>query len=118
MSKIKGIYAASMSVLNDDLTLNVVKTIEHAELVINQGCHGVAILGSTGQAQLIPIAEKIELFNHQMEEQQKEFDIISTILELSEKHLSINQKEEFHKSLEIILNTIKRINLRPKQTIY
>ena len=60
---------------------------------------------------------EIELFNHQMEEQQKEFDIISTILELSEKHLSINQKEEFHKSLEIILNTIKGINLRPKQTI-
>jgi hypothetical protein len=53
-----------------------------------------------------------------MEEHQKEFDIISTILELSEKHLSINQKEEFHKSLEIILNTIKGINLRPKQTIY
>jgi len=27
MSLIKGIYAASMSVLNDDLTLNITKTI-------------------------------------------------------------------------------------------
>tara|TARA_B100000787_G_C16192323_1_gene298284 strand:+ start:1787 stop:2671 length:885 start_codon:yes stop_codon:yes gene_type:complete len=78
MSKIKGIYAASMSVLNDDLTLNVVKTIEHAELVINQGCHGVAILGSTGQAQLIPIAEKIELFNHLALSKHREKFIIGT----------------------------------------
>ena len=64
MSKIKGIYAASMSVLNDDLTLNIVKTIEHAEMVIDSGCHGMAIFGSTGQAQLIPISEKISLLNH------------------------------------------------------
>ena len=46
-----------MSVLNDDLTLNVEKTIKHAEMVIDQGCHGSATLGSTGQAQLIPISE-------------------------------------------------------------
>ena len=61
MSLIKGIYAASMSVLNDDLTLNIAKTIEHAEMVIENGCHGAAIFGSTGQSQLIPISEKIEL---------------------------------------------------------
>ena len=59
MSKIKGIYAASLSVLNDDLTLNGSKTIEHAEMVIDHGCHGAAIFGSTGQAQLIPVSEKI-----------------------------------------------------------
>ena len=63
MSLIKGIYAASLSVLNDDLTLNIKKTIEHAEMVIDQGCHGAAIFGSTGQAQLISVAEKIKLFN-------------------------------------------------------
>ena len=50
MSNINGIYAASMSILNKDLTLNIDKTIEHAEMVINNGCHGVAIFGSTGQA--------------------------------------------------------------------
>ena len=45
MSKIKGIYAASMSILNDDLTLDIKKTILHAEMVIDNGCHGVAIFG-------------------------------------------------------------------------
>jgi 4-hydroxy-tetrahydrodipicolinate synthase len=63
MLKIKGIYAAGMSVLNADLTLNVEKTILHSERIIEQGCHGAAIFGSTGQAQLIPIVEKINLLN-------------------------------------------------------
>ena len=63
MNNIRGIYAASMSVLNKDLTLNVDKTIKHAEMVINNGCHGAAMFGSTGQAQLIPISEKINLLN-------------------------------------------------------
>ena len=63
MSKIKGIYAAGMSILNNDLSLNIEKTILHSEKIIDQGCHGVAIFGSTGQAQLIPVAEKISLLN-------------------------------------------------------
>ena len=78
MSKIKGIYAASLSVLNEDLTLNVPKTIEHAEMVIDQGCHGVAIFGSTGQAQLIPVAEKIDLLNNLISSKYKEKYIIGT----------------------------------------
>ena len=78
MSKINGIYAASMSVFNDDLTLNIKKTVKHAEMVIDQGCHGVAIFGSTGQAQLIPIAEKVELFNQLALSKYRENFIIGT----------------------------------------
>ena len=63
MSKIKGIYAASMSLFNKDLSLNIDKTVNHAEKIIDQGCHGVAIFGSTGQAQLISVSEKISLLN-------------------------------------------------------
>ena len=47
-----------MSVLNDDLSLNVDFTIKHAEKVISEGCHGVVLLGSTGMAQLISSREK------------------------------------------------------------
>ena len=78
MSLIKGIYAASMSVLNDDLTLNIGKTIEHAEMVIENGCHGAAIFGSTGQAQLIPIAEKINLLNQLAVNKYKDKYLIGT----------------------------------------
>ena len=78
MSKINGIYAASMSILNNDLTLNIKKTIQHAEMIIDHGCHGVAILGSTGQAQLIPVSEKINLLNHLALSKYKEKFIIGT----------------------------------------
>ena len=64
MSKINGVYAAGMSIFNKDLSLNIEKTILHAENIIDKGCHGVAIFGSTGQAQLIPISEKIKLLNN------------------------------------------------------
>ena len=78
MSNIRGIYAASMSILNKDLTLNIDKTIEHAEMVIDNGCHGAAIFGSTGQAQLIPVAEKIKLLNKISTNKYKDQFIIGT----------------------------------------
>ena len=67
-----------MSILNKDLTLNVNKTIQHAEMIIDSGCHGVAIFGSTGQAQLIPVFEKINLLNHLAFSKYKEKFIIGT----------------------------------------
>ena len=75
---IEGIFAASMSILNKDLTLNIDKTIEHAEMVIDKGCHGVAIFGSTGQAQLIPVAEKIKLLNKISTNKYKDKFIVGT----------------------------------------
>jgi 4-hydroxy-tetrahydrodipicolinate synthase len=78
MSKIKGIYAASISLLNENLSLNVAKTIKHCEQLINDGCHGVAIFGSTGQAQLISVSEKIKLLNELSSSKYKEKFIIGT----------------------------------------
>jgi len=78
MSKIKGIYAASMSLFNKDLSLNIEKTVEHAEKIIDQGCHGVAIFGSTGQAQLISVSEKISLLNELSQSRHKDKYIIGT----------------------------------------
>ncbi|MDC3355419.1 dihydrodipicolinate synthase family protein [Candidatus Pelagibacter sp.] len=78
MNKIKGIFAASMSVFNEDLSLNIEKTVEHAEKIINQGCHGVAIFGSTGQAQLISISEKISLLSQLSKSKYKNRYLIGT----------------------------------------
>ena len=63
MGEIKGIYAAAVSILNNDLSLDVKKTVKHCENIINDGCHGVVLFGSTGQSQLIPLNEKIEMIN-------------------------------------------------------
>tara|TARA_B100001063_G_scaffold240632_1_gene265952 strand:+ start:535 stop:1419 length:885 start_codon:yes stop_codon:yes gene_type:complete len=78
MTEISGIFAATMSVLNPDLSLNVKNTIEHAEKLIDDGCHGTAIFGSTGQSQLIPISEKIELLNELSKSKYKNKHLIGT----------------------------------------
>ena len=78
MTKISGIYAATMSVLNSDLSLNVDKTIEHAEMLIDKGCHGTVIFGSTGQSQLISITEKIDLINKLSISKYKDKHLIGT----------------------------------------
>ena len=78
MNKIKGIYAAGMSVFNSDLSLNIKKTINHAEKIIDYGCHGVAIFGSTGQAQLISVSEKISLLNELSKSKYREKYLIGT----------------------------------------
>ena len=63
MSIKKGIYAASMTVINKDLSVNIDSTIEHSERLIQQGCHGVVIGGSTGMSQLISPNEKRKLID-------------------------------------------------------
>jgi len=57
----KGIYAASMSVFNKDLSLDVDFTIKHSEKLIESGLHGAIFFGSTGCAQLISANEKKKL---------------------------------------------------------
>ena len=78
MSEINGIYAASVSILNENLKLDKSRTIKHAENLINQGCHGVVIFGSTGQAQLISYEEKIKLIEKLSKSKAKKNFIIGT----------------------------------------
>ena len=106
MTKISGIYAASMSVLNSDLSLNVEKTILHAEKLIDQGCHGTAIFGSTGQAQLISISEKIKLLNVLSESKYKDRHVIGTGLN------SLNETINFMK-IAVSLNFKKFLIMPP-----
>ena len=61
MSIKKGIYAASMTVINKDLSVNIDSTIKHSEKLIQQGCHSTVIGGSTGMSQLISSNEKRKL---------------------------------------------------------
>ena len=100
MPKIKGIYAASLSILNLDLSLNVEKTISHSEKIIDQGCHGTVIFGSTGQAQLISVTEKITFLNKLSTSKYREKYIIGTglnslgeIINLMKVAMSLNFKK-------------------------
>ena len=114
MTKINGIFAASMSILNQNLSLNIPETIKHAEKLITDGCHGTAIFGSTGQAQLISISEKIKLLNSLSETKYKDNHLIGTGLNsLNEtiNFLKIASSLNFEKFLimhRLIINTMMK----------
>ena len=58
-----GIYAAGLSILNSNKSLDIKSTIDNAESGIKKGLHGVFFFGSTGQSQLLSISEKKDLIS-------------------------------------------------------
>ena len=57
MSEIlKGVFAASMSVLKADLSLDIKETLDHAKKNLDDNGVGSAFFGSTGCGQLISIS--------------------------------------------------------------
>ena len=45
----KGVYAAGLSVIHQDHSLNIDATIKHAAALIKNGLHGVFFLGRLGR---------------------------------------------------------------------
>jgi len=78
MSIKKGIYAASMSIFNADLSLDVDSTINHSEKLVKEGCHGAVLFGSTGMSQLIALEEKKKLIEKLAHSKMKDHYIIGT----------------------------------------
>jgi len=74
----KGIFAASMSIFHQDLSLDVESTIKHSEKLIRQGLHGVIFFGSTGCAQLISSKEKKKLIDKLNNNELKDHFMIGT----------------------------------------
>ena len=89
MSKINGIYAAGVSILDQNLKLDVNKTILHSENLIKNGCHGVVLFGSTGQSQLISLDEKLKLIEQISKSDLKDQFIIGTGLNSLQDTISL-----------------------------
>ena len=60
---LKGVFAASMSVLKADLSLDIEATLNHAKTNLDDNGVGSAFFGSTGCGQLISVSEKKEFIN-------------------------------------------------------
>ncbi len=58
---LSGIYAASMSVLRADLTLDIQETLRHAKENLDDNGVGSVFFGSTGMGALISLQEKNNL---------------------------------------------------------
>ena len=100
-----GIYAASVSCFNKDLSLDIDSTILHAEKLIKDGCHGVAIFGSTGAGQLISKHEKEKLIEKISDNEFKDNFLIGT------SDNSLNETVELMK--HSIKNGINRFLIMP-----
>jgi 4-hydroxy-tetrahydrodipicolinate synthase len=74
----RGIYSATCSILNDDYSLNVDATIEHASSSIKKGLHGAIFFGSTGQSQLIDLNSKKNLISKIANHKLRKFFFLGT----------------------------------------
>ena len=55
---IKGVYCAAATPLDANLNPDLAKLADHAKRLIADGCHGVAMLGSTGEANSFSVSER------------------------------------------------------------
>ena len=101
----KGIYAASMSIFNQDLSLDIESTIKHSERLIKEGLHGAIFFGSTGCAQLISSKEKKQLIDRLNKNKLRDHFIIGTGAN------SLNENVELMK--HCLRNGIDRFLLMP-----
>ena len=60
MHKINGVYSAALTPINEDLSLNKKLYLEHCQYLMKQGHDGLAIFGTTGEANSFSIKEKCE----------------------------------------------------------
>ena len=60
MHKINGIYSAALTPINNDLSINKNLYLEHCQYLMKQGHDGLAIFGTTGEANSFSIKEKCD----------------------------------------------------------
>jgi len=71
-----GVYVASLSVLNKNLSVNSEQTLLHAEKIISLGATGVVLSGSTGQSQNLSFQCKMNLIDQASKSSQNQKIII------------------------------------------
>ena len=67
MKKIKGTYCASLTPFNSDYSINKKLLLEHCNNLLSQQVDGIAIFGTTGEANSLAIEEKLDAINYLIE---------------------------------------------------
>ena len=76
MHKIFGAYAAAVTPINEDFSINKNLYLSHCKNLLNQGLDGLGIFGTTGEANSFNIDEKIEAINFLVEHNIKPSQLI------------------------------------------
>ena len=63
MSDIKGIFAASITPLDDDFSPDLEAIPEYLDFLAGRGCHGALLLGTTGEGPSFSFKQRIDILN-------------------------------------------------------
>ena len=58
-SSFKGVFAAALTPLKRDLTIDYERLVGHCNWLLKNGCDGLAVLGTTGEANSLSVSERI-----------------------------------------------------------
>ncbi len=67
MYKISGTYCATLTPINSDYSINKKLLLEHCSNILSQNIDGIAIFGTTGEANSLSITEKLDAINYLIE---------------------------------------------------
>jgi len=56
---LSGVWSAAVTPMNDDLTVNLDKMVAHHKWLLANGCDGIAVLGTTGEANSFSLRERL-----------------------------------------------------------
>jgi 4-hydroxy-tetrahydrodipicolinate synthase len=59
-SSFEGVYAAALTPLRDDLSIDGRAFAEHCRRLLDEGCDGLAIFGTTGEANSFSVGERVD----------------------------------------------------------
>ena len=59
-----GVFAAAITPMNADLSVNEGALVSHSRWLLENGCDGLAILGTTGEANSFSVAERMNVVDH------------------------------------------------------
>ncbi|HYB10078.1 MAG TPA: dihydrodipicolinate synthase family protein, partial [Alphaproteobacteria bacterium] len=57
--RMTGVIAAAATPLRDDYSIDLVKLVSHCEWLLKQGCDGINLLGTTGEATSFAVEERL-----------------------------------------------------------
>jgi len=64
MYKIKGVFSAALTPINKDYSINSPLFLYHCEMLLTQGIDGLAVFGTTGEANAFNVDEKINALEY------------------------------------------------------
>ena len=77
-SPIQGVYAASLTPLTKSLEPNIPELVNHVKWLLKSGANGVALLGSTGEANSMTIEQRLKIIQESAKQLPQEKLMIGT----------------------------------------